>query len=52
MDKNKSKIKSEIQYWSKRLYERGMSPATSGNISTRFNDDFYVSASGTCLNDL
>ena len=52
MDKNKSKLKQEIIYWSKRLYEKGMSPSTSGNISVRYKDNFLVSASGTCLNDL
>ena len=44
--------KSEILYWSKRLYQKGMSPATSGNISIKAKNGFYISASGTCLNDM
>lgn len=45
-------IKEDIIYWSKRLYEKGMSPSTSGNISTKTKDGILISASGTCLNDL
>ena len=44
--------KNEILYWSKRLYQKGMSPATSGNISVKAKNGFYISASGTCLNDM
>ena len=44
--------KNEILYWSKRLYQKGMSPAKSGNISVRTKKGIYISASGTCLNDM
>ena len=44
--------KNEILYWSKRLYQKGMSPSTSGNISLKTKNGFYISASGTCLNDM
>ena len=44
--------KEEILYWSKRLYQKGMSPSTSGNISTKFKDGILISASGVCLNDM
>ena len=44
--------KNEILYWSKRIYQKGMSPATSGNISIKTNDGILISASGTCLNDM
>lgn len=44
--------KESILYWSKRLYQRGMSPATSGNISIKTKDGIMISSSGTCLNDM
>lgn len=44
--------KNDILYWSKRLYQKGMSPATSGNISTKTKKGILISASGTCLNDM
>jgi len=44
--------KDNIIYWSKRLYEKGMSPSTSGNISVKTKDGILISASGTCLYDL
>ena len=44
--------KNDILYWSKRLYQKGMSPATSGNISTKTDKGILISASGTCLNDM
>ena len=44
--------KNDILYWSKRLYQKGMSPATSGNISVKTKQGILISASGTCLNDM
>ncbi len=44
--------KKDILYWSKRLYQKGLSPATSGNISVRTKDGILISASGVCLNDM
>lgn len=44
--------KNDILYWSKRLYQKGMSPATSGNISVKTKEGILISASGTCLNDM
>ena len=44
--------KQDVLYWSKRLYQKGMAPATSGNISTKTNDGILISAKGTCLNDM
>lgn len=44
--------KKDILYWSKRLYQKGMSPATSGNISLRTKSGILISASGVCLNDM
>lgn len=52
METNINDIKQNIIYWSKRLYEKGMSPSTSGNISQKTKDGILISASGTCLNDL
>lgn len=47
-----NEAKTSILYWSKRLYQRGMSPATSGNISIKTKDGIMISASGCCLNDM
>ncbi len=44
--------KKDILYWSKRLYQKGMTPSTSGNISVRTKDGILISASGVCLNDM
>ena len=44
--------KKDIIYWSKRLYQKGLSPATSGNISVRTKDGILISSSGVCLNDM
>ena len=44
--------KNDILYWSKRLYQKGMSPAKSGNISIKTKNGILISATGTCLNDM
>ena len=46
-------MKTDLIYWSKRTYDKGFSPATSGNIS-RLTDDnnIIITASGTCAGDL
>ena len=44
--------KQEVIYWAKRLYEKGMSPSTSGNISTKTDKGILISASGTCMYDM
>lgn len=44
--------RKEIIKYGKLLGEKNMSPATSGNISVRFDDNTLISASGTCLYDL
>ena len=38
--------KKDILYWSKRLYQKGLTPATSGNISVRTKDGILITASG------
>lgn len=44
--------KKDILYWAKRLYQKNMSPGTSGNISVRTPEGILISASGVCLNDM
>lgn len=44
--------KNDILYWSKRLYQKNMSPSKSGNISLKTPDGILISASNTCLNDM
>lgn len=48
----KDEIKSLIIKYGKKLYEKNMSPATSGNISVRYEENALITASGTCLGDL
>ena len=52
MEYNQQGTKSDILYWSKRLYQKGMSPSTSGNVSIKTKEGILISASGTCLNDM
>ncbi len=44
--------KEEIKYWAKRLYDKGLSPATTGNISVKTERGILVTASGSALGDL
>ena len=44
--------KQELLYWAKRVYEKGMSPACSGNISLKLDKNILISASGTCMYDM
>ena len=44
--------KESMLYWSKRLYQKGMCPSQSGNISIKTNNGIMISASGVCLNDM
>ena len=52
MDFIQKGTKEDILYWSKRLYQKGMSPATSGNISVKTKEGILISGSGVCLNDM
>lgn len=52
MEFQNNQTKNDILYWSKRLYQKGFSPSTSGNISTKSNKNILISASGVCLNDM
>ena len=52
MELNNQNLKQELVYWAKRLYQKGMSPSTSGNISIKTTDGILISASGTCLGDI
>ncbi len=52
MEYFKKNTKQEILYWAERLYQKGMSPYTSGNISLRVQKGILISSSGVCLNDM
>ena len=47
-----AEIKNQIILYGKKLGEKNMSPATSGNISVRCGDNVLITGSGTCLSDL
>jgi len=44
--------KEEIIYWAKRLYDKGLSPATTGNISIKTDKGILITASGAAMGDL
>ena len=46
------KLKEELIFWAKRLYFKGLSPATSGNISMKTKEGVLITASGACAGDL
>ena len=46
------KLKEDLIFWAKRLYFKGLSPATSGNISVKTKDGILITASGACAGDL
>lgn len=52
MEFSEKGTKNDILYWSKRLYQKGMCPAKSGNVSLKTKDGILISASGVCLNDM
>ncbi len=45
-------IKKQIIKYGKKLGEKNMSPATSGNISVKTGNNILITGSGTCLADL
>lgn len=47
-----SQAKNLIIKYGKKLGEKNMSPATSGNISVRMGENVLITGSGTCLADL
>ncbi len=44
--------KEDMMYWAKRLYQKGLMPGTTGNISVRHANNILISATGVCLNDM
>jgi L-fuculose-phosphate aldolase len=47
-----SNSKEDMMYWAKRLYQKGLMPGTTGNMSVRHENNILISASGVCLNDM
>lgn len=45
-------MKDEIIYFAKRIYEQGMSPAQSGNISVIEDENILITSSGSACGDL
>ena len=41
-----------IRKYGEKLGQKNMTPGTSGNLSMRFEDNYLITASGTCLADL
>ena len=46
------KTKQDILYWSKRLYQKGLMPSVSGNVSVKKDDKILISRSGVCAADM
>ncbi len=47
-----SNSKEDMMYWAKRLYQKGLMPGTTGNMSVRHANNILISAAGVCLNDM
>ncbi len=47
-----SGTKQDVLYWAKRLYQKGMSPSISGNISVKNEQGILISGTSLCLNDM
>lgn len=45
-------MENDLIYWAKRIYNAGMSPAKSGNISILDNDGILITTSGSAAYDL
>ena len=50
--KNLIELKEEISQIGKLIYDKGLSPGTSGNISIRQGDNVLISPSGFCLGEM
>lgn len=50
--KNLDKLKEEITEVGKLIYDKGLSPGTSGNISIRLGNNVLISPSGFCLGEI
>lgn len=42
-------LREEICLWGRSLFERGLTPGSSGNLSARVADGFLVTPTGSCL---
>lgn len=45
-------FKKELSEIGKRIYNKGLTPGTSGNISIRYENNILISSSGSCLGDM
>ena len=44
--------RQEVIHWAKRLYDKGLGPATTGNISVKTERGVLITASGSAMGDL
>lgn len=48
-DATENALREEICLWGRSLFERGLTPGSSGNLSARVADGFLVTPTGSCL---
>ena len=49
MKMNESQIREQICSFGKSLYDRGLTPGSSGNISARVDDGWLMTPTNACL---
>jgi ribulose-5-phosphate 4-epimerase/fuculose-1-phosphate aldolase len=45
-------LREEICFWGKSMFDRGLTPGSSGNLSARLDDGYLVTPTGSCLGTL
>ncbi len=46
---DESALRDEMCLWARSMFERGLTPGSSGNLSARLADGFLVTPTGSCL---
>jgi ribulose-5-phosphate 4-epimerase/fuculose-1-phosphate aldolase len=49
MKADESDLREEICRWGRSMFERGLSPGSSGNLTARVSDGFLATPTGSCL---
>jgi ribulose-5-phosphate 4-epimerase/fuculose-1-phosphate aldolase len=46
---NETALRAEMCLWARSMFERGLTPGSSGNLSARLADGYLVTPTGSCL---
>ncbi len=52
MARDEARLREELCFWGHSMFERGLSPGSSGNLSARLDDGFLVTPTNACLGRL